>query len=216
VNNTDYIASLAPIQEFGALADLNSFSSVPEDWRMYCCDVVNSTKAIEAGRYKVVNMAGAACIMAAINAADDQGIAFVFGGDGATIAAPSSVGPAIDCALAKTRRMSREQFKLDLRVGAVPVSEIRRRGADVRIAMLELSPGNRTALFCGGGANLTEVLVKGDRDGQFLLSDAGSAPPRPGRPVMPMGASPGPQRTHALYLGFSHAGRPSGSCRRLR
>jgi len=174
---TDFIASLPSLKGFRELADMTRFAPLPNDWRLYCCDVADSTTAIEAGRYKAVNMAGAACIMAAINAADGKEIGYVFGGDGATIAAPNALAPAIDAALARTRRLSREALGLDMRVGTVPLDEIRARGADARIAMLELSPGNRTALFFGGGAQLTDALVKGDAEGSYLLPEADPEPP---------------------------------------
>ena len=175
--STDFIASLPSLQEFRQLADPDRFAPLPEEWRLYCCDVVNSTSAIEAGRYKAVNMAGAACIMAAINAADGCEIGYVFGGDGATIAVPESLAPSVDAALVRTRRLANEEFSLEMRVGAVALSVIRAQGADARIAMLELSPGNRTALFSGGGAQLTDALVKGDSDGRYQLRGTDREPP---------------------------------------
>ena len=165
------------MEEFQGLGDLSNFSPIPDDWRMYCCDVINSTKAIEAGRYKAVNMAGAACIMAAINAAQGTDIAYVFGGDGATIAVPNSLAASVDVALARTKRMARNAYKLEMRVGAVPVDIIRQHGVDVRVAMLELSPGNRVALFSGGGSQLAEALVKGDKAETYLVTGSSSIPP---------------------------------------
>jgi len=176
VTSASFISTLPSVNDFSALGDHACFTPVPDDWRTYCCDVVSSTKAIEAGRYKAVNMAGAACIMAAINAAQDTEIAYVFGGDGATIAVLHSVAPAVDIALARTKRLAHDVFKLDMRVGAVPVKAIRQRGADVQVAMLELSPGNRLALFSGGGAQLTDELVKGDAAGTSLLPDSSEPP----------------------------------------
>jgi hypothetical protein len=65
----DFIADLPSFTRFSDVADPLHFAPVPDDWRLCCCDVVNSTQAIQQGRYKAVNMMGAACIMAAINAA---------------------------------------------------------------------------------------------------------------------------------------------------
>jgi hypothetical protein len=142
------------------VADLLRFVPAPGDWRVYCCDVVNSTQAIREGRYKAVNMMGAACIMAAINAARGTELAYVFGGDGATILAPDWLAPAVDRALTRTRRLARDAFNLVMRVGSVSLDEIRSRGADLRVAMFELSPGNRIAMFTGGGAALADRLIK--------------------------------------------------------
>ena len=152
------------------MADPLRFVPAPEGWRVYCCDVVNSTQAIREGRYKAVNMMGAACIMAAINAASGTELAYVFGGDGATILAPDSLAsPSI--ALTRTRRLARDEFDLVMRVGSVSLGEIRSRGADVRVAIYELSPGNRVAMFTGGGAVLADRLVKYDDTGAYVIPD---------------------------------------------
>jgi hypothetical protein len=177
LTGTDFIAALPSFTRFADVADPDRFVSAPDDWRIYCCDVVNSTGAIEQGRYKTVNMVGAACIIAAINAAGGTEIAYVFGGDGATILAPDALAPAIDRALTRTRRLARDGFGLALRVGAVPVAEIRAHGADLGVAMFELSPGNRTAMFSGGGAALADRLVKSDTDGAYGLGEADEEPP---------------------------------------
>ena len=177
MTGTDFISALPSFTRFAEVADPGRYSPAPADWRVYCCDVVNSTGAIEQGRYKAVNMVGAACIIAAINAAAGVEIAYVFGGDGATLLAPAALAPAIDRALVRTRRLARDGYGLTLRVGAVPVSEIRERGADLAVAMFELSPGNRCAVFTGGGAALADRLVKDDADGTFVLGEADDAPP---------------------------------------
>ena len=177
MTGTDFIAALPSFTRFADVADPDRFVPAPDDWRIYCCDVVNSTGAIERGRYKTVNMVGAACIIAAINAAAGVEIAYVFGGDGATLLAPDALAPAIDRALTRTRRLARDGFGLALRVGAVPVAEIRTRGADLGVAMFELSPGNRCAMFSGGGAALADRLVKGDTDGAYGLGKTDDRPP---------------------------------------
>jgi hypothetical protein len=43
--------------------------------------------------------------------------------------------------------------------------------------MFELSPGNRVAMFTGGGAALADRLVKGDDDGAYVLADSDSERP---------------------------------------
>lgn len=95
VTQSDFVAKLPAFTRFADVADPGRFAPAPGDWPIYCCDVVNSTQAIGEGRNKAVNMMGAACIMAAVNAAaaadDGAALAYVFGGDGATILAPSAV-----------------------------------------------------------------------------------------------------------------------------
>ena len=70
INNSiadHFYGNLPAVAEFGAIADLNSFQPVPENWVVLVADVEGSTKAIEAGRYKTVNMVGAATITAVLN-----------------------------------------------------------------------------------------------------------------------------------------------------
>jgi hypothetical protein len=45
---------------------------------------------IADGRYKDVNMIGAACISAVLNISQEHSIPYVFGGDGATLMVPSN------------------------------------------------------------------------------------------------------------------------------
>lgn len=172
-----FVADLPTLGRFAEVADPARFVPAPDDWRVYCCDIVDSTGAIAAGRYKAVNMAGAACIVAAVNAAPGIELAFVFGGDGATILAPSALAPGIDRALVRTRRLIAEGFGLTMRVGAVPVAALRARGADLTVAMLELGPGNRLAMFSGGGAALADRLIKSDTRGDWQLTDGGDGDP---------------------------------------
>lgn len=171
MSGTDFVANLPSFTRFSDVADPLRFAPAPEGWRVYCCDVLNSTEAIREGRYKAVNMMGAACIMAAINAASGIELAYVFGGDGATILAPDCLASAINRALTRTRRLARDEFNLVMRVGSVSLGEIRSRGADLRVAMFELSPGNRVAMFTGGGAALADRLVKCDDTGAYAITD---------------------------------------------
>ena len=55
---------------FDRLMDPALYSALPEDWSIGVADVVESTKAIAAARYKAVNMAGASVIAAVTNALD--------------------------------------------------------------------------------------------------------------------------------------------------
>jgi hypothetical protein len=52
-------------------------------------DIIESTNAIDQGRYKDVNLLGACSIIAVLNIAQKIDIPYVFGGDGASIAIPS-------------------------------------------------------------------------------------------------------------------------------
>ena len=53
---------------FTSLMDPALYSPLPDDWTVGVADIVESTKAIAAQRYKAVNMAGAAVIASVTNA----------------------------------------------------------------------------------------------------------------------------------------------------
>ena len=56
MSGAEFIANLPSFTRFSDVADPLRFIPAPQDWRVYCCDVVNSTQAIREGRYKAVNM----------------------------------------------------------------------------------------------------------------------------------------------------------------
>jgi hypothetical protein len=139
-------------------------------------DVRNSTEAARAGRYKDVNLVGAACITAVLNATRGQALPFVFGGDGATLLIPAAARAAVAAALIRTRRLAARAFGLELRLGMVPIEELRRRGRRVLVAKLALSLGNHLAMFAGGGLDLADRLVK-DGAGFALADEVDPGPP---------------------------------------
>ena len=53
---------------FERVSDPSVFTALPDDWQVGAADVVKSTDALKAGRYKDVNMAGAAVVGAVRNA----------------------------------------------------------------------------------------------------------------------------------------------------
>ena len=163
INNSiadHFYGNLPAVAEFGAIADLNSFQPVPENWVVLVADVEGSTKAIEAGRYKTVNMVGAATITAVLNIRGKTELPYVFGGDGATILIPDFLLEPARRALLGVQRLSEQKFNLKLRVGAVPLGEIRQRGADVLVCKYELSAHNFLAMFGGGGLALADSVIK--------------------------------------------------------
>ncbi len=123
-------------------------------------DVVQSTKAIAENRYKAVNMAGAAVIVAVTNALGDREFPFVFGGDGASFAVPAEAADAARQALAETATWVKEDLDLTLRIGMVPVAEIRSQGLDVRVARYAPSDNISIAMFSGGGIAWADAAMK--------------------------------------------------------
>ncbi len=154
---------------FERLMEPSLYSPLPDDWVIGVSDIVESTKAIAANRYKAVNMAGAAVIAAVTNALEGREFPFVFGGDGASFAvSPADLDRARE-ALAATATWVKEDLDLVMRVALVPVSAIRANGADVRVARFGPSANLSYAMFSGGGLGWAEAAMK---RGEFAVSPA--------------------------------------------
>ena len=171
-----FYAEIPAFSDFVSFTDPQHYRAAPADWLVVIADIQGSTAAIEAGRYKHVNMVGAACITAVLNAIDGIDIPFVFGGDGATLLIPPQSEAPVRAALSGLQRLSESAFGLSLRVGLVPVAEIAARGRAVRIARYGLSAQNSLAFFAGGGIELAESLIKGAvDDGRYCMESSDSA-----------------------------------------
>ena len=148
---------------FEELSDPSLFAPLPGDWVVGLADIVGSTQAIAEGRYKTVNMVGAAVISAQVNGFDGRAFPYVFGGDGAVFAcAPKDTGQAAD-ALASVQRWAKEQFGMDLRAALVPVGDIRKAKRDVLVARFQASDDVDYAMFSGGGVSWAEDEMKAGR-----------------------------------------------------
>lgn len=160
----------APVfDHFDGVADPGNYRPLPDGWALAVADIVDSTRAIESGRYKAVNMAGASVIAAVLNATGRHDLPFVFGGDGAVVAVPpSAIGSARD-ALAAVRRLVADELQLTLRAALVPLADIRAARQDVRVARYSASPDVTYAMLAGGGSSWAEARMK---EGQYAVEPA--------------------------------------------
>ncbi|XWK90064.1 MAG: DUF3095 domain-containing protein [Phormidium sp.] len=159
--STDYFYSELPaLADFLEITNSKNYVSVPADWQVIVTDIVGSTKAIESGRYKEVNLIGACSIVAILNIATDFEVPFVFGGDGASLLIPPSLLPQAKAALLATKILAKQEFQLDLRVGIVPVSVVNKNGYDIKIAKLKVSKNYQQAVFNSYGLTHATDLVK--------------------------------------------------------
>jgi len=167
----DFFARLPALGGFAEVLDARSFTPLPGGWLVGVADVVDSTGAIAAGRYKAVNMVGAGVISAVLNLVDQRSFPFVFGGDGAAFALPAAFGPGMRKALAATATWAREEMGLALRVAVVTVEAIRAAGHDATVARHQPSANVAYAMFAGGGISWAEAEMKA---GRHLLAEAPS------------------------------------------
>ena len=174
-SNESFYGGIPVFRGFTSLMDPVLYSPLPDDWSIGVADIVDSTKAIAAQRYKAVNMAGAAVIAAVTNALDGREFPFIFGGDGASFAVSSSDLNKAREALAATAIWVREDLDLAMRIALVPITAIRAQGLEVSVARFGPSANLSYAMFSGGGLSWAEAAMK---RGQFAVPEAptGSQP----------------------------------------
>ncbi|NBX66231.1 MAG: DUF3095 domain-containing protein [Proteobacteria bacterium] len=172
-----FYADLAVLPADVALCDSTRHAALPPNWSVVIVDIAGSTKAIEGGKYKDVNIVASCAIIAVLNALGRPEIPYIFGGDGVTILVPDTMRLAVAQALYGTRAMSQSQFNLDMRAGIVPMADLIEQGAPVRVAKFAAAPGVFQATLSGQGITLAEKLVKAADTGprydiSTLFSDA--------------------------------------------
>lgn len=157
-----FFLDLPLTSDFAALAGPEPYRPLPDDWVLCLADIAAPDVAIAAGRYRSVNVAGAAAVVALMNALESMTIPFVFFGDGARFAVHADQIALAGEALARTGAFLRDEFGLTLRAAMVPMAEIRAAGRDVQVARHAASPDVSYAMFRGGGlAWAAEVLETG-------------------------------------------------------
>ena len=170
-----FFAAIPVFAAFEGVADADNYRPLPDEWALATTDIVGSTNAIEEGGYKSVNMAGASMISALLNALGRRDLPFVFGGDGAMVAVPGSALDITRETLAATQAWVKDELDLTLRAAIVPMSTIRARGLDVRVARFQASDNVSYAMFTGGGASWAEARDEG-RPTHSATGAAGTRP----------------------------------------
>ena len=171
----EFLNGLPLFLQFEDVANPTLYRALPDGWALALADINDSTGAIDAGRYKAVNMAGAGVISGVLNALQRHDLPFVFGGDGAAIAVPPSQIEAAREALSKVQSWVADDIGLSLRAAIVPISAIRENGFDVRVARFRASNDISYAMFTGGGNHWADEQMK---QGNYLVeaADSGSRP----------------------------------------
>ncbi len=164
----DFYKKLPFLPSFADIGKGEAYIPFPKDWYVVITDIIGSTLAIEAGRYKEVNVAGAISTMAISNVADDLEFPFIFGGDGVTFFLPPSMLDIARDVLADTRHMVRQSFDLGLRVGFIEIAELYQAGYRVSVAKVKMSPHYSQASIGGNGLEYAEKLVKTEGSSYLL------------------------------------------------
>ncbi|HEY6630686.1 MAG TPA: DUF3095 domain-containing protein [Rhizobiaceae bacterium] len=171
----EFTRSLPVAREFRSVLEDDFYRPVPDDWLIAVGDVVGSRKAIAAGQYKAVNMAGVAVISALMNALDRQTVPYIFSGDGASIICSPEDRDIVAETMARTVTWVKEDLGLTLRAALVPVSAVRAEGYDLLVQATRVSDAINNYAFRGGGLSRAEALTKA---GEYAVPPAppGSRP----------------------------------------
>ncbi|MEG3959224.1 DUF3095 domain-containing protein [Microcoleus sp. herbarium2] len=167
MDSENFYSELPLLDNFLKITEIGNFVDVPDDWYIIVTDIRGSTKAIEAGKYKEVNLLGACSIVAVLNVAGETEIPFVFGGDGASLLMGPSLLPAAQKALLATQQLAKREFDMDLRVGIVPVKVVVAANYPLKIAKFKVSENYSQAVFIGGGLTHATELVKDSAAGNI-------------------------------------------------
>jgi hypothetical protein len=177
MNTETFYVDLPVTENFSDVSDPKIYQGLPGDWHVVVTDVKDSTRAIEKGGYKVVNLLGASSIIAILNLMKSFSLPFVFGGDGATICLPPSLVERAKKALVATKQMAMEVYGMELRVGILPLQHIRTSGYDVLVARYRISDNFVQAVFSGGGLQFAEECIKDPLTGSQFRLEVGDAEP---------------------------------------
>jgi hypothetical protein len=158
------------VASFAEALDPANYVSVPGDWFVAVGDVVKSTSAIQAGRYKDVNLAGAATIAGILNACPGRDLPFAFGGDGGAVLVPGDLAKQATEALKGVQQVARSALSLDIRCALIPIKAVRAQGRDVKLAFQTLGPNRKLAMMSGGGLDCADALAKSEEAPEFILT----------------------------------------------
>jgi hypothetical protein len=159
-DDDSFYQALVPFVSFDDVVRRDRYRRLPNDWIIAVTDVSHSTEAIEQGRYREVNTAGAAVLAAVSNALPELQFPSTFGGDGASFAAPGAYSSIIKDTLAKTAAWAEEALGLTLRIAVIPIADIRAQHLDVLVARFAPSSNVTYATFTGGGLAWAERKLK--------------------------------------------------------
>lgn len=136
----------------------------PIDSVIIITDVKNSTKAIQEGKYRIINMIGVACIAAIRNEFPPESVPYSFGGDGATFLVTKSIFPRAIEILKGVCRLAEEELGLELRVGSITIEEIKSNSGEVRYGKIQWGEEDSFFFFRGNGIGIADREIKRQYD----------------------------------------------------
>lgn len=172
--STTFFEEIPPMRHIRDITDEAQYRDVPADWWIALTDIVNSTQAIQDGKYKSVNTCAAAAITAVLNSIREVEVPFLFAGDGVAVLVPPQVWQTTADALVGAQRMARDGFGLEMRIGLVPVRDVLMGGYSLRVGKVQSADTFHQPVFLGGGLEYAETLLKmPERYPQYQITPRG-------------------------------------------
>lgn len=146
------------------MADQSLFNAIPDDWHVIITDIKGSTQSVMGGRHQDVNLIATGSIVTVLNIAYSMDITvpFFFGGDGATFIVPPTLIDSVMQALALYKVNTADNFKLDLRTGTVPVTDVYANGHIINITKFSSSKNFIVPVVLGSGLDYAEKIIKAE------------------------------------------------------
>lgn len=146
------------------LMEEHLFYKVPDNWHVLITDVKKSTQAVADGLHETVNLVATGSIVAVLNIAykANLSVPFFFGGDGATFILPPVILDNVLKALLIHQQNTEKNFKIELRVGYVPVKNIYANAHALQISKLKTSQLFSIPVVLGDGLTYAEKIIKGE------------------------------------------------------
>ncbi|MDX1592390.1 MAG: DUF3095 family protein, partial [Balneolaceae bacterium] len=158
--NDPFFTDLPPVTRYSSLIQSGNYTPLPKNWCVAVSDIQLSTRHIEYGDIRAVNISGAMIIAALLNRFSDHDLPFQFTGDGSMIAFPRDLKPDAEQIIMGCRQLAKKAFQLDLRAGIVDLSDDEFADDQFRVAKFQLSPSVHHAAFAGNGFQKLEELIK--------------------------------------------------------
>jgi len=156
----EFYKNLTCIESLKEISNSAHYTPLPDEWYILVTDIINSTKAIENGAYKEVNMIGALTIVSILNIDKNLDIPFVFGGDGAFILIPPRIMEHSKQALLAVEKIAKDAYNLNLRIALIPIEDIYQQNKQLLITKYAISKDYTQAIIKGGGLELADSLLK--------------------------------------------------------
>jgi hypothetical protein len=163
-----FFTNLPAIIRYSDLIQTENYTDIPKNWCVAVSDVKFSTRHIEYGDVRAVNISGAMIIAALSNHFSDMDLPFQFTGDGSIVAFPSSLKPDAEKIIMGCRQLANKAFRLELRAGVLDLSDDEFSGDAFKVAKFRLSPSVHHAAFAGNGFQKLDELI---REQNPLLAD---------------------------------------------